>query len=847
MNALAEYLTEKLAELLETRHVVTWYDPKTEFADYISSLSAPESNPTGLPTVTELNLGGTKVVFARYAGSFHGLKFAVEPLFSAPEPPPLLIYLPGIERDLQESALMEIEKAGEVFAPPFKRLIRQVLKSFLTDGDIDEIINRPSLTYADVVALLKQRSAEDGAISILKVIFSAAPDSPALLAAWLASPSGDGSITQKQGEAELYRLIRSRLGLDLDVKIALPEARDKCLRYVLVNEFREDLQGAQPPSSIGLVPKPTDAEQARFCGRVAQSLRDRHPDVYPKLADKVENALGLAEAAISADQLGAVETFRFEEKALLSRCGKLIQDHDFDQALQLVEGRSNSFWLRNDVNRQAQWEACRLMAELGAKAKAVRLDLSGTKPDAAAWVSAYIADWCQADHLHRHLESWVAGMPSGPETEEALATVRGDYELMLRQQSETFATLLKAAAWSIPGQLHQTRVYDQVVTTSGGPVAYFLVDAMRYEMGLELARLLEDAQEMQVQHAVAALPTITPVGMAALLPGAASSFSVAEHKGKLAGQVEGTLLAGWQDRWKYWKGRVPDAVEMTLGKVLESTAGRLAKTIESASLVIVRSQELDSLGESGDNSLARQLMDTVLVNLVRAVRKLAAAGLQRFVITADHGHLFGEERGPDMVTGNPGGDTLDIKRRCWAGRGGQTPPSTLRLSASELGYETDLEFVFPAGLVVLPAHDGLRYHHGSCSLQELLIPVLSFRLPSKAAKKTPGKVTLKGVPPAITNRVISIGLEVPPDLLSEPLVVRVVLLSGAEIVGQLGLALEAAFDREKGILTLAPGKPATVALMLAKEGCEKVKIVVLDAATDAVLQQSEDLEVHLSI
>ena len=77
MNALAEYLTEKLTELLETRHVVTWYDPKTEFADYISSLNAPESNPTGLPTVTEIHLGGTKVVFARYSGSFHGLKFVV--------------------------------------------------------------------------------------------------------------------------------------------------------------------------------------------------------------------------------------------------------------------------------------------------------------------------------------------------------------------------------------------------------------------------------------------------------------------------------------------------------------------------------------------------------------------------------------------------------------------------------------------------------------------------------------------------------------------------------------------------------------------------------------------------
>jgi len=742
---------------------------------------------------------------------------------------------------------MEIEKAGDVFTPQFKRLVRQVLKPFLTDGDIDEIVNRPSVTYADVVALLQQRGAEAGAISILKVIFFEAPDSSALLAAWLANPSSDDIIAQKQGEAELYRLVRSRLGLDLNDKTPLPDARDKTLRYVLVNEFREDLQGAQPPTSTGLIPKPSDADQARFCGKVAQALRDRHSNVYPKLADKVENALGLADAATSPHQLGLVETFRFEEKALLKLCGKLILDHDFAQALQIVQGRSASFWLRHDVNRQAQWEACRLMAELGAKTKEVRADMSAAKPDAATWVSAYVTNWCQADHLHRHLESWVSGMPSDPESEEALATVRGDYELMLRQQSETFAMLLKAAAWSIPGQLNQTRVYDQVVSAGGGPVAYFLVDAMRYEMGLELARLLEDGNEMQVQHAIAALPTITPVGMAALLPGAASSFSVAEHKEKLAGQVEGTPMSGWQERWKFWKGRVPDAVEMTLGKVLDSTAGRIAKITETASLVIVRSQELDSLGESGDNSLARQLMDTVLVNIVRAVRKLAAAGIQRFVITADHGHLFGEERGPDMVTAHPCGKTLEIKRRCWIGRGGQTPPSTIRVSASELGYETDLEFVFPAGLVVLPAHDGLRYHHGSCSLQELVIPVLSFRLPSKAAKKTPGKVVLKGVPPAITNRVISIELEVPPDLLSEPLAVRVVLLSGAEIVGQLGMALNADFDRERGILKLSAGKPATVALVLAKEVCEKVKIVVLDATTDALLQQSEELEVRLTI
>src|SRR5665213_268408 len=148
MEALAEYLNEKLAELLETRRVITWYDPKSEFVDYIGSLAAPDPGSTGLPSVTEIQLGAAKVFFARYAGSIHGLKFAVEALFSAAEPSPMLIYLPGTERDLQESVLMEIEKAGDVFAPQFKRLVRQVLKPFLTDGDIDEIVNRPSVTYA---------------------------------------------------------------------------------------------------------------------------------------------------------------------------------------------------------------------------------------------------------------------------------------------------------------------------------------------------------------------------------------------------------------------------------------------------------------------------------------------------------------------------------------------------------------------------------------------------------------------------------------------------------------------------------------------------------------------------
>ena len=845
MNALTEYLTEKLTELLEKRRVVVWYDAKAEFADYVAGLGALAATGTGLPEVAAVQVGALTVNFARFEGSFFGLKFAVEPLFAVSEPAPLLLFLPGVEHDAQESVLMEIEKAGEVFEPQLKRTVRHVLKPLLSDGEIDEIIERPSLTYADVVSLLGQGGSA-GTMSIVKVIFAGSSDSASLLAAWLADDDHDMALNDKQGEAELFKLIRSRLGLDLDNQTPLSEARDKTLRFVLVNEFRSDLQAA-PPESISRIPKPTLAEELVFCRKVAESLREKHAARYAALADRVEQGLGLAEAKLNAELLGAVDTFRFEERALLTWCGQLVHNRTYTKALEVVQGRSPCFWVRHDVNRQAQWEACRLMAELGRKTNAVLAELPKVKGDSAALVKAYVEGWSEADQLHRHLESWVAKMPSDPETDQALVTVRGDYEGMLREQSAGFAKAFQAAGWTVPGVLAQSHIYHEVVKPGTGPVAYFLVDALRFEMGAELARLLGEAQEMSLRPAVAALPSITPMGMAALLPGAESSFSVVEHKGKLAARVDGAVLSTWQERWKYLKGRVPDAVELTLGKVQETTVGRLTKAIDGASLVVVRSQELDLLGESGDGSLARQWMDTVLVNLARAVRKLAAAGVARFVIVADHGHLFAEERGGDMQTDNPGGQTLEIKRRCWVGRGGQTPPSTVRVAGSQLGYESDLEFVFPTGMGVLPAHDGLQYHHGGFALQELIIPVLSFRMAIKTEKKATARVVLSGVPSAITNRMFSVTLEAPSDLLAEPLAVRVVLMEGEEIVGQVGMALEAELDRDKGILRLLPGQPASLGVMLSKEGCDKVKLAVLNAATDALLAQSDELPVRLAI
>ena len=844
MHAFHEYLRKQLHDLLTKRRVVAFYDPREEFTAFIDELPAVED---GNEPVPQVHIGALPVHLARFEGSFFGVRALVEPLVAVDEPAPLLLYLPGVQRDRAGSVLMELEKGGACYEPQLKRLARNVLRHQFTDGRIDEMLAPEAVTYKDVVQFVEQGGGE---VSMLKVIYGALSSIP-LLAQWLADDAKDTAIEAKEAGAELFKLIETRLGLALDAEMGLAQARIATLRYILVGEFRADLL-CPPPLSISMIPEPPTPDHLGRVRELVQRLREHHADAYRTHADQVESLMGLANDPLKAPDLGSVDTFRFEELLLLAYSGELIEAQRYAEALDLVDVHSQSFWAKR-VSRRAQWEACRLMAELGGHVQRIDplLGKAGTTP--APWIEAYASDeaggWYRLDQTHRRLEAWVAQMDDDSEAETALDLVRRAYERLLQKMATGFAGVLQQADWTVPGVLHQTQICPDVVATHGGRTAYFVVDAMRYEMGVELAEQLQGAEDLAVRPAVAALPTITCVGMAALLPAASSSFSVVEHKGKLAAEIEGTTMPGIRERLTFLKANVPDMVEMRMEDLLQASTKKLNKTLADAPLILVRSQEIDALGESGSNWLARQVMDTVIGNVARAVRKLANAGIEHFVITADHGHQFSLKKGEDMKTDHPGGDTVERHRRCWAGHGGTTPPGTVRVSGARLGYNTDLDFIFPMGLGVFPSGGDLSYHHGSISLQELLVPVLTLRMPAPAEPATPGtRITLSGYPEKLTNRTVGIRVQVEGDLfVKEPIALHIILVSEGEQVGKVGMAIDAELDRATGYVHVTPGTEANVGLMLTRDDCKTVRIVVQDPASGKVLHQTHEIPVQLGI
>ncbi len=852
-HAFHRYLCQQLGEQLLKRRVVIFYDPRREFEPFFDEL--PEAGPGlgGLPRVFLDSEHDATPHLARFDGSFFGLRAAVEPIAELDQPEFLIVYLPGATRDRKGSVLMELEKGGTCYEPQLKRLARNVLRQLYTDGAIDELLASEKVTYPDIAGFLDQSEGSGGPASMLRTIFGGAP-SEVLLAQWLADPGQDMTIAEKGATPELLKLVEARLGLALDEDSTLGLARQKTLRYVLAGEFRADLT-CDPPASLGMIPQPSTKEQLDRVRDVAARLRMVHPEAYESLADQVESELGLRSAGIDPAHLGAIDTFRFEEQALLAHAGTLIAKKAYAEALAVIAERSRSFWVDRNVGRRAQWEACRLMAELGQAIEEVRPEVaqlaSKAGGDAARWIEAYAPPdgWHRVDLLQRRLEAWIAKMDDDPETEQALGVVRRHHEDLLKKMAKGFSQAFVEAGWTARGVLHQTRIYPEVVETMGGRVAYFFVDAMRYEMGVELAQQLQQSKDVTVRPAIAALPSITPMGMAALLPGASSSYSVVEHKGRLAARIGDTIMPSLTERMKYLRAVRPDAKDIDLGELLQRSAESLKRTLENVPLLVVRSQSIDGLGEMDGGLLARHVMDTVIGNIARAVRRLVKLGFEAFVVTADHGHQFSVKKGEDMLMDKPGGKTVDQHRRCWAGHGGQVSSACLRVTGAELGYDTDLEFIFPKGLAVFRAGGDLAFHHGGISLQELVVPVVTLRAPSgEAPAETAIVARLAGVPEAITNRTFGVRVHVAADLFrTEPAALRVVLVSGGEEVGQTGMAMGGELDREAGILRIAPGSEASVGLMLTRDDCKTVRVVVQDPATDAVLDESKELPVKLGI
>ncbi|SHN91739.1 hypothetical protein BHECKSOX_2126 [Bathymodiolus heckerae thiotrophic gill symbiont] len=657
---------------------------------------------------------------------------------------------------------------------------------------------------------------------------------------------------------EVQSLFSSVLGMTLRTKQSNCTAViDELWRFVLFSEFVFDLNEAIP---AGLIDVPTAKESARpIVEELGDNLR-KHTDykiLYIEQAEAIEQELNLDTVCAKILKLGRRDTFPFEEYCYLKQAISALLTGDGDSTRTFIKEHANSVWSEKS-DSQANWDLVKSAQQLMETCDDLQRELGAYTKSPEILIEAYQTSLRKADQLHREFEQAVNDCPDVEELMPGgVDQVRKVYRNLVESVQFKFTSFVDNTGWPLQGVISNTQVFDTkvapILKNSGSRVAYMMVDALRYELGYELHKQLSEDADTSLSVAFATLPSITPVGMASLLPDASQKLSVSLVEGKTKALFDGNAISDVPSRMKVFSSRYGDRFqEMELHAFVKARK----KIDVSTELLVLRSTEIDSYFENHAED-APYMIQRELKLIRRAVNKLQSQGFQKVIIATDHGFYMNNAQEAGDLVSKPEGDWKVEHERMLLGNG-NVDAHHYKLSAEQCGIKTDIpQFSGPRSLA--PYRRGMLYYHGGLSLQECLLPVIEITLKSTIVKaKQTATVLLdykKGAK-RVTARFAVIELKLEGlqkgmfDDIDETGAVEILLeahkgAKGTTVVGEAkpGQYVNAA----TGTILVEPGESIKVTLKMDPEFEGKFTVKAIDPLTSTVLGIPLELETDYAV
>jgi PglZ domain len=577
--------------------------------------------------------------------------------------------------------------------------------------------------------------------------------------------------------------------------------RDESWRFVLFSEFVLDLPGGLPANLSG-VPR-GDATHQDIIFAICQELRDsvQHQPAYMEMAEKVATDMKLETEVKDIQDLGQLDTFAFEERSFLNSFAKSALAGKLGPANAMALARKNSVWVRN-TPRQSFWTIAERALALITKAGDMSDEFATVGKGLGAIVDFYVARGHLLDTLHREFEQAVGDAYGDLDCLEPLVEhAREGYRKFVEQVQERFVSGVQTEGWPLSGRTRNTEVFDRFITPTlkerKRRVAFFMVDALRFELGVVLQKKLKD-DACTLEVVCAQLPTVTAVGMASLLPEAETHLRLAREVDKLIPTLKDRKIENPPDRLAYVKSIYGDGCDMIdLEELLALPTGKKKPAIqETVRLLIVKTTEIDGLAERNP-AKARELIPRILQEIVAGITKLKRLGFEEAVIGTDHGFvlLHGQAAGDTLP--KPAGDWLKIKDRSLLGSGSASP-GTVLFPKEQVGIRGDFAtYAVPRSFATFSAR--IPYFHEGLSLQECVIPALRVLLSKEMESATGGFEVQMSYKGGKTNQITT----------RRPMIDLSVFKQGLFQADQIEVRLEAWAKKPSGSGERIVGEPAS--------------------------------------
>ena len=717
-------------------NLILWFDPARDWEPVLEHLSS------------DLNL-------LRYAGSQLEMRYWLE------NRPP----------DQQTVAYLPLEKEAISYLLPYRftsKIFEEKLYEFLQEHDAP--LSRSAQERSRIKTILpllvqesigKGVSFWEGISSYEQAQAALIKDFPGRLGQFLDQPAESWSSLESAGLAEHFRaMVESRLGYAAALDVPASYAQGLLTQLVLVELYCQS-EGADDFPLTKLLPDSSRFDECRdtldswrydvrYQGRFVQYVRTVEVDYSSLMTWAAKHPGDFEDPPLPGIAQAAWENMAEN----LAKCPS------FDEVVALVEKQ------REPVQRAAQgfwamqglvpgWETLALAGKvITAAQQAVEEAPQLTSP--AAFIEAYVREWWQVDQMFRQCKSALGISFVGDKT--IAKWIDRFYTRFLSKTNQSWTSLLsKQPTWELTGLASpQDSFWDRISGTGGKRRAVLLIDGLRYELGEALRDRLDSEYEVVVEAMYTGLPSITALGMSALLP-EARHRQVDWQDGDWLIQLPefGGNLARKADRDKWLAARL-EAVEIL---ALSDLSKSDTRTYDGLQWLFATMGEIDAIGEN-TGTLTAATVDDLIERIMLGVRQLMQRGFDEVHICTDHGFLLLDEVADHGKADLSGGDWLKKAPRYAIAR---EVPTSEHLHYP-ITHSEELVGCFPHSVTCFKAYGKYNYVHGGPSLQEVIIPHLTVR--SSVLSQPVGveieadeetrvaffKITLKPVPQMLVSR-----------------------------------------------------------------------------------------------
>jgi len=528
------------------------------------------------------------------------------------------------------------------------------------------------------------------------------------------------------------RAIRDELAFPQLPQVA-PVPAESLAAAILLSELVEKLEGQGQEAFSALLP----SSRRRWAGIAADWLRrsDLQPE-FLRWSKELESKYNIATKLLAIEddeKLCKVQSFACVDGLLLDKLASLVKSAGLDaqveranEIVELAQVRLKSPWVEETG---AVWRSVAAAARLVQDIRRASAELECLESASlSTFISRYTADdgWWKLDAGYRVLGEASRGLEPhlrGLFVELAVA----GYGNWLRKICARFSEAVnQAGRWQAENALPPATLWTRLVVPADQPTAVLTIDALRYDLARQLEELLRSqGYTVQRRTMLAALPSVTEMGMAALLPLAGGKLQWVVKEGKLEVTSEdGTVLTTKGQRLAWAEAQEDGLVHIELDAVNHASRDELWQQIGDARRIVVTSRDIDRAGKILDD-VTVDLLDRLVERVAIAVERLHEAGIGRVVIGTDHGFLYlPPNLEPGKIDAPAKSPHLYRHRRSLVGHLDRHP-DMLFLSAGDVGLGGTGEVAIPKGLtcLALPGKIG-RFLHGGLTPQEAVVAAL---------------------------------------------------------------------------------------------------------------------------